>query len=59
MLTLYFPSQKSFKTGLARTSRKYDDSSISEFKMNLSYGNWDNVFNSSSDNDVNIIFNNF
>ena len=27
--------------------------------MNLSYKNWDNVFNSASDNDVNAIFNNF
>ena len=36
-----------------------DDSSISEFKMNLSYENWENVFNSTSENDVNVIFNNF
>jgi len=27
--------------------------------MNLSYKNWDNVFNSTCDNDVNAIFNNF
>jgi len=27
--------------------------------MNLSYENWDNVFNSTCDNDVNAIFNNF
>jgi len=59
MLTLYIPSHKSFKPGLARTSRKNDDSSIGEFKMNLSYENWENVFNSASDNDVNVIFNNF
>ena len=44
MLTLYNPSHKSFKPGLATTGRKYDDSSISEFKMNLSYENWENVF---------------
>ena len=59
MLKLYIPSHKSFKPGLARTGRKYDDSSISEFKMNLSYENWKNVFNSASDNGVNVIFNNF
>ena len=59
MLTLYIPSHKSFKPGLARTGRKYDDSSISKFKMNLIYENWENVFDSTSDNDVNVIFNNF
>ena len=59
MLTLYIPSHKSFKPGLVRTGRNYDDSSISEFNMNLSYENWENVFNSASDNDINIIFNNF
>ena len=59
MLTLYIPSHKSFKPGLARTGRKYDDSSISEFKMNFSYENWENVFDSTSDNDINVIFNNF
>jgi len=58
LLTLYIPSHKSFKPGLVRTGRKYIDSSISEFKMNLSYENWENVFNSASDNDVNVIFNN-
>ena len=52
-------SHKSFKPGLATTIRKYDDSSIGEFKMNLSYENWENVFNFASDNDVNVIFNNF
>ena len=55
----YIPSQKSFKPGLAKTGRKYDDSSTSEFKMNLSYENWENVFNSTNYNDVNVIFNNF
>jgi len=59
MLTLYIPSHKSFKPALARTGRKYDDCSVSEFKMNLSSENWGNVFNSASDNDVNVIFNNF
>jgi len=59
MLTLHIPSHKSFKPGLARTGRKYDDSSISEFKKNLSYENWENVFDSTSDNDVNVIFNIF
>jgi len=33
MLTLYVPSHKPFKPGLARTGRKYDDDSISEFKL--------------------------
>ena len=33
MLTLCIPSHKSFKPGLARTGRKYDDSSVSEFKL--------------------------
>ena len=59
MLTLCIPSHKSFKPGLARTGRKYNDSSVSEFKMNLSHENWENVFNSTSDNDINVIFNNF
>jgi len=59
MLKLYIPSYTSFKPGLARTGRKYDDSSLSDFKMKLSYENWENVFNSTSDNDVNVIFNNF
>jgi len=59
MLTLDIPSHKSFKPGLARTGRKYDDCSIIEFKMNLSSENWENVFNSASDNDVNVIYNNF
>jgi len=59
ILTLCIPSHKSFKPGLARTGRKYNDSSVSEFKMNLSYENWENVFNSTSDNDINVIFNNF
>jgi len=58
MLTLCIPSHTSFKPGLARTGRKYDDS-LSDFKMKLSYENWENVFNSTSDNDVNVIFNNF
>jgi len=56
MLTLYIPSHNS---GLARTGRKYDDSSISEFKMKLSCENWENVFDPTSDNNVNAIFNNF
>jgi len=59
VLTLCIPSHKYFKPGLARTGRKYNDSSISEFKMNLSYGKLGNVFDSTSDNDVNVIFNNF
>jgi len=44
MLTLYIPSHKSLKHGLTRTCRKYDDFSISEFRMNLSYENWESVF---------------
>jgi len=59
LLTLYIALQKPFKPKLARTGRKYSDSSISDFKMNLSYKNWDSVFNSTCDNDVNAIFNNF
>jgi hypothetical protein len=35
--------------------RYYDDSSIREFKFNLSYEIWENVFDSECDNDVNVI----
>jgi len=59
MLTLYTPSHNSFKPRLARTGRKYDDSYITEFKMKLSYENWENVFDSTSDYDIIVIFNNF
>jgi hypothetical protein len=38
------------------TKRLINISTISEFKLHLSYESWENVF---SDNDVNIIFNNF
>jgi len=59
MLTLYIPSHNSCKHGLVRTGRKYDDSSINEFKMKLSYENWENAFDPTRDNDANGIFNNF
>ena len=59
MLTLHTPSDIHSKHRLVRIGKKYDDSSISEFKINLSYENWENVFDSTSDNDVNVIFNNF
>jgi len=59
MLTLQTPSHVHSKHRLFRTGRKYDSSSISECKINLSYENWENVFDSTSDNDVNVIFNNF
>ena len=58
MLTLQTPSHVHSKHRLFRTGRKYDSSSISECKINLSYENWENVFDSTSDNDVNVIFNN-
>jgi hypothetical protein len=44
---------------LVRIGRYYDDSSIREFKLNLSYENWENVFNPECDKDLNVIFNNF
>jgi hypothetical protein len=44
---------------LVRIGRYYDDFSIREFKLNLIYENWENVFNPECDNDVNVIFNNF
>ena len=59
MLTLHTPSHIHSKHRLVRNGRKYDNSSISEFKINVSYENWENVFDSASDNDVNVIFNNF
>jgi hypothetical protein len=59
MLTLHNPSYKHLKPGLVRIGRYYDDSSIMEFKLNLSYENWEHVFNPECDNDVNVIFNNF
>jgi hypothetical protein len=59
MLTLHNPSYKHLKPGLVRIGRYYDDSSIREFKLNLSYENWEHVFNPECDNDVNVIFNNF
>ena len=59
MLTLYIPSHKSLKHGLTRTGRKCGDFSISEFQTNLSYENLESVLNSTSDNDVNVIFKNF
>jgi hypothetical protein len=57
MLTLYVPSHKFCK--LTKYVRKYDDYSINTFKLNLSYENWDNVFNSKCDSDINVPFNNF
>jgi hypothetical protein len=59
MLTLHNPSYKHLKPGLVRIGRYYDDSFIREFKLNLSYENWENVFNPECDNDINVIFNNF
>jgi hypothetical protein len=59
MLTLYNPSHKHLKPESVRIGRYYDDSSIREFKLNLSCENWKNVFDSECDNDVNVIFNKF
>jgi hypothetical protein len=59
MLTLSNPSHKPSKFGWVRIGRYYNDSSIREFKLNLSYENMENVSDSECDNDVNIIFNNF
>jgi hypothetical protein len=59
MLTLYNHSHKHLKPELVRIGRYYDDSSIREFKLNLSYENWENVFDSECDNDVNVIFKKF
>jgi hypothetical protein len=58
MLTLYNPSRKHLKPESVRTGRYYADSSIRECKLNLSYENLENVFDSECDNDVIVIFNN-
>ena len=39
--------------------RRYDDFSIKEFKLNLSYENWDDVFNSKCNSDIDELFENF
>jgi hypothetical protein len=59
MLKLSNPSHKPPKPAWVRIGRYYNDSSIREYKLNLSYENWENIFYSECDNDVNIIFNNF
>jgi hypothetical protein len=40
MLILHNPSHKHLKPRLVRIGRYYDDSSIREFKLNLSYEKW-------------------
>ena len=57
--SLHNPSHKHLKPRLVRIGRYYDDSSIREFKFNLSYENLENVFDSDCYNDVNLIFNKF
>jgi hypothetical protein len=54
MLSLSIPSLNRSKVGKARIGRKYDSFLVDEFLRNLSYENWGNVFNSGSENDVNI-----
>ena len=39
-----------------QSTRKFNKFSISQFEINLSYGNWDNVF---MKEDINTVFNNF
>jgi hypothetical protein len=59
MLSFSLSSHNLSNCGKAKIGRIYGNSSIKDFTMNLSYENWENVFNSDSDNDVNSIFNNF
>ena len=59
MPTLHTPLHDPSKPRLAKISRKYDDSSIRDFTSNLSYESWEDVFNTTSKIDVNVIFNNF
>jgi hypothetical protein len=59
MLTLYNQSYNSLKSDLVRIGRYYEDPSICEFQLNLSYENWENVFDTEYDNDINQLFNNF
>jgi hypothetical protein len=59
MLSLSLPSLNHSNDGKAKVGRIYDSSSIGEFIRNLSFENWENVFNSESENDVNIMFNDF
>jgi hypothetical protein len=47
------------KSALAIIGGYYDDPSISDFKLNLSYENWENVFDTDYDNYINLLFNNF
>jgi hypothetical protein len=44
---------------LVKTGRYFGNTSIWEFKLNLSYENWENVFDREHCNDVNVIYNNF
>ena len=57
MLTMNVTLQKMDK--ITKSVRIYDDCFVDEFILNLSYENWENVFNSQYDSDINIIFNNF
>jgi hypothetical protein len=59
MLTFYNLSYKYLKPELVRIGRYYVESSIRFFKLNLIDENWENVFDSECDNDINVIFNNF
>jgi hypothetical protein len=59
MLSLSLPSLNQSNYGKAKIGWIYDSSSIGAFIRNLSSENWDNIFNSEIENDVNIIFNNF
>ena len=59
MLTLHTPLRDPCKPRLVKISRKCDDSSIRDFTSNLSYENWEDVFNTTSKIDINVMFNNF
>jgi hypothetical protein len=59
LLSFSLSSHNLSNSGKAKIGRIYGNSSIEEFTMNLSYENWENVFSSDSDSDVNNIFNNF
>jgi hypothetical protein len=59
LLTLYTHSCTAIKSIKTRIGRKYCMESISNFKLNLNFESWESVFEATSGNEVDIIFNNF
>ena len=52
-LLQFFNAYISILTNSTQTHRKFDEPSILEFKLNLSFESWDDIF---EDNDVNVLF---